>query len=154
MGWMRGPFNNRPSHSQPLVMIKQLKIQAWARYATPCVSHLPQACIFFPPIVPCTLYLVTCTLYLVPCNLYLVPCNLYLVLTKAKKLIFQLWDWARIDWQIHEGHGVVVVVFLACSTLGKTKKLNNKLWLRSSENLLKIHEGPGVVVLCFWPVAP
>ena len=51
---------------------------------------------------------------------------------------------------------VVVVVFLACSTLGKPKKLNYQLWLQSSENLLKTHEGPGVVVvvLCFWPVAP
>ena len=34
-------------------------------------------------------------------------------------------------------------MFFACSTLGKPKKLNSQLWLRSSENLLETHERPG-----------
>ena len=35
------------------------------------------------------------------------------------------------------GGGGGGVVFLACSTLGKPKKLNFQLWVRLSEKLLK-----------------
>ena len=55
----------------------------------------------------------------------------------------------RIDGKIHEGPSVVVVVFLACSTLGEPKKDNFQLRQRLCENFQKIHEGPGVVVVVF-----